>query len=299
MSDHTGNGVNWDNFHLFLAVAEKGSLRKAAASLGMSHATLSRRLNAFEKSFGVALLERRGNRYVLTEAGQDVYATSQGVNQQLNSLHLRLAGQDTRLEGQIRVTLPEILLDELAPEFIAFHELHPNIELEISAVNQLLNLHQRDADIALRVTHHPPSTLVGRRFGDFGYSICAARDLLVRYGTDDFTELPWVGWSSSLNNFQGRTYMEQHFPAMNYVARVDSPQSMTRMVLSGVGVGHLPYLIEQARDDVVRLTQVGYESAGEVWLLTHPDVRHTARFRALLDFLGARLAEYRPRWDPF
>ena len=175
----------------------------------------------------------------------------------------------------------------------------PNIELEISVANQLLNLHQRDADIALRVTHRPPSTLVGRRFGQFGYGICASHSLFARYGTDDFAELPWVGWSSSLNNFQGRTYMEQHFPHMNYVARVDSPQSMMRMVLAGVGVGHLPYLIEQARDDVVRLQEVAYESAGEVWLLTHPDVRSTARFRALLDFLGARLAEYRSKWDPF
>ena len=51
--------MNWDNFHLFLAVATEGSIRKAAASLGMSHATLSRKLSAFEQAFGVALLERR------------------------------------------------------------------------------------------------------------------------------------------------------------------------------------------------------------------------------------------------
>ncbi|MFT7653251.1 MAG: DNA-binding transcriptional LysR family regulator [Limisphaerales bacterium] len=289
--------MNWNNFHLFLAVATEGSIRKAAASLGMSHATLSRKLSAFEKAFGVALLERRGSKYILTQAGEDVFATSKGVDDKLQSLHLRLAGQDTRLEGTIRVTLSEMFLEYLAPDFGAFQKRHPDIELHIVAVNTALNLHQRDADVALRVTTNPPETLVGRRFGDFSYSACAHSGLLEAQGTADVSKLPWIGWDHSMQNYGGKMWMDEHVPDAQVIMRVDSPQAMINMVQAGVGIGHIPYIIERKMAEVSKLEGVDYRQAGELWLLTHQDIKKTARFRAFLDFLGDRLAKSQHHWD--
>lgn len=232
--------MNWNNFHLFLAVATEGSLRKEAANLSMIHATLSQKLSAFEQAFGVALLERRDSRYILTQTGQDIFATSKGIDDELHSLHLRLAGQDTRLEGSIRVTLSDIFLQYLAPDFSLFQQTQTNIELHIVAVNTSLNLHQRNADIALRVTTNPPETAVGRQFGEFAYSVYADSRLLEEQGTADMNELPWIGCNHSMQNFGAKMWMDEHAPNARVFVRVNSPQAMISMVRSGVGIGHVP-----------------------------------------------------------
>lgn len=290
--------MNWDDHYLFLNVAKHGSIRKAAQAMGISHATVSRRLAAFEENLGVKLLERRGVRYVRTPAGDDVFQTAVEANELLTALHLRIAGKDTKLEGTIRVTFSEIFMNLLAPDLADFAALNPGIELQVLSGQQALNLSQRDADVALRVSVNPPENLVGRRFGDFLYSIYASKDYLQRTGTLPLSEHSWVAWDDTLTNFAPMDWIRQNIPSNRIVARANTPKTMNELVASGIGVGQVGCLLAAAESRLVHLPDAELSSAGGVWLLTHPELRQTARIRVFLDFLGERLLNHKLLYEP-
>jgi DNA-binding transcriptional LysR family regulator len=290
--------LNWDDYHLFLQVAKHGSIRKTAQAIGISHATVSRRLSAFEGNLGVALLERRGTRYVRTTAGDDAFQTAVKVDELLTSLHLRIAGKDTRLEGVIRITFADIFIELLAPDLADFAQLHPGIELQIFSGQQTLNLSQRDADVALRISPKPPENLVGRRFGEYIYSVYGAKDYLARSGPRPLIDHDWIIWDESLVNFAPSRWIKDHIPASRIVASANTPKSMIEMVASGIGVGHVGCMQAQQDPRLEHLDNAEFQSAGGVWLLTHPDLRQTARIRVFLDFLGDRLLHHKILYEP-
>jgi DNA-binding transcriptional LysR family regulator len=292
------SSLNWDDHYLFLNVAKHGSIRKAAHAIGISHATVSRRLAAFEASMGVKLLERKGIRYVRTPAGDDVFQTALETDELFTALHLRIAGKDTKLEGTIRVTFSEIFMSLLAPDLADFAALNPGIELQVLSGQQALNLSQRDADVALRVAANPPENLVGRRFGEFLYSVYASKDYLQRTGVQPLREHSWVAWDDSLTDFAPTNWIRQNIPTDRIVARANTPKSMNELVASGIGVGQVGCLLAKDEPRLVRLPDAEFHSAGGVWLLTHPELRQTARIRAFLDFLGERLVDHKLLYEP-
>ncbi len=76
----------WDDLRLFLAVARAGSLAGAARALGVNHSTVFRRINAFEDSIGVRVFERLPSGYALTVAGEEMRATAERVEREIDRL---------------------------------------------------------------------------------------------------------------------------------------------------------------------------------------------------------------------
>ena len=69
---------NWDDLRIFLALARGGTLTTAAKALGVSHPTVSRRVQALEKQIGARLFDRLPDRFVPTGAGEELLAAYQG-----------------------------------------------------------------------------------------------------------------------------------------------------------------------------------------------------------------------------
>ena len=162
----TEQSLHWDDLRVVQAIAEAGSLSGAGRRLGASHATVFRRLNAIERRLGVALFERSRTGYAPTPAGEDLAATAARVETEVLGAERRVVGRDLRLSGSIRVTTTDtLLMGLLSPIFAGFQRAHPEIVLEVAVSNQLFNLSQRDADVAVRPSPSPPEHLVGRRVG--------------------------------------------------------------------------------------------------------------------------------------
>ncbi|WP_342774448.1 LysR family transcriptional regulator [Halomonas nitroreducens] len=92
-----------------LAIAEAGSLAGAGRRLGLSHATVIRRLNAIERRLGVGLFERGRAGYAPTAAGEELAATAAEVEAEVLEAERRLAGRDLRLSGSLRLTTTDTL----------------------------------------------------------------------------------------------------------------------------------------------------------------------------------------------
>jgi len=158
--------MDWNDVRLFLALARGGSVRAASSEAGVSHSTVARRIETFEKRLGVRLFDRLPSGYALTRAGEDALPVAKLVEEEMEGLRRRLTGRDQQLSGRIRLTAADFLATHfLMPALAEFAKRYPHIEFEIISTYVSLDLDKREADVALRFTNDPPGHLVGRCLG--------------------------------------------------------------------------------------------------------------------------------------
>ncbi|WP_245215507.1 LysR family transcriptional regulator [Pararoseomonas baculiformis] len=277
----------WDDFRLIDAVAATRNLPAAAARLGIDHSTVFRRLKAVEALLGTPLFERHRSGYTLTPAGEEMAALAARVDEDITAVTRRLSGQAPAPSGEVRIaTSDSILSDLLMPMLARFREANPAIRLDLVTGNAALNLSRRDADVAVRATDSPPETLVGRR---------AARIAWALYGVEGADqEGDWVCLGDNLAGLKVVRFARAAVPPDRLAGRFDTVLGLAHAVAAGIGVAHLPCFIGDAWPGLRRLAAPEPDYASDLWLLTHPDLRHTPRVRVLMDSLGEQIAARRP-----
>jgi DNA-binding transcriptional LysR family regulator len=290
--------LDWDDLRYLLAVARGAGLAAAARSLGVNHSTVFRRLNALEEGLGVRLFERRPTGYRPTEAGGDLVAAAERVEAEILTLDRRLAGQDARLSGSLRITAPDDIAETLLMAPIArFLATYPEIRLEVVIDNRMLSLTRREADVAVRPTLEPPETLVGRRVAQLGSAVYGARTATlagISEPGEGLGEQPWIAWDEGVGPATVGRWMARTVPRAPIVYRSNSLLNQLAACRAGLGLAVLPTFLGDAEPDLVRLLPPQAELVTDLWLLTHPDLRRTARIRACLDFLFDALKAARP-----
>jgi DNA-binding transcriptional LysR family regulator len=284
---------NWDDLRVFLAVARAGSLSGAARTLGVNHSTVFRRIGVFEETLGVRLFERLPGGYLLTPAGEALRDGALRVEEEIASLSRKVTGQDLRLSGTVRVTTIDMLAFGLLPRHIAgFRAAYPGIEIELVVGNATLNLSRREADVALRVGNTPPETLVGRRVGRLVFALYGSADYRARRPGPDLALHDWIGFDSEHEALVRR--MAHFLPQARPALRTNSMAAALAAAREGLGVAPLPCGIADLEPDLVQIAPLPDDFTLDLWLLTHEDLRRTARIRVFLDFLAEALANEAP-----
>jgi DNA-binding transcriptional LysR family regulator len=286
--------TDWSDLQFFLAVAREGSVRKAAGRLGVNHATVSRRIAAFEQRLGVHLFERLRSGYALTREGEEVLGSASRMQEEMDALERRVVGKDARLAGPIRFTLPDHMAEFLMPDLVAFTDRYPEIELEVAVSYSAFNLSEREADVALRGAQaSPPEGLVGRRVAKHASCCFASPEYLARHDlAADPPTARWLGWDD-LVPFP-RWVKESDHPHIPVRGRFNHPQLQVAAARCGAGIAKLPCFLGDAEPGLVRVPPATLDFRWTLWLLTHRDLRTTARIRAFLDFLFGVLQRERP-----
>lgn len=280
--------ANWDDLRVFLAVARTGSLSGAARSLGVNHSTVFRRIAGFEEELGVRLFERLPTGYALTPAGEETLCIVERIEADVATLDRTVIGQDLRLSGTVRLTAIDMLAFWLLPPaLLRFRAAYPGIEIDMVVGNETLNLSRRETDIALRIGNTPPETLVGRRVGRLDFAVYGSPDYCAEHPDSDLTTHDWIGFDQAHAALVRR--FEEFLPGVQPVIRSNSVACAVRLAKSGLGLAVLPCAIAGLKDDLVRIAEVPDIFGLDLWLLTHEDLRHTARIRAVLDFLATEL----------
>lgn len=291
--------LSWDDFRLVKTIAEARSLAAAATALNVNPSTVFRRLGEAEEKLGVPLFERHRTGYVPTAAGEEMVALADSFDTSATAFALRLAGREVKPSGELRITTSEsVLAYLLAPVLACFRDAYPEIRLDVVMTNQSLNLSKRDADIAVRPTDAPPENLVGRRICGMGWAIYARRP---RDGAAPPTlataleTMDWVALGDGFLHIQAAKYVRAHVPADRIVFKINSVLGLCEAVESGAGVGPLPCFQADTRPDLVRITDIVPEFNSSLWLLTHPELRHSPRVRAFMDFCAEAMTKMKAR----
>jgi DNA-binding transcriptional LysR family regulator len=277
--------LDWEDLHTVLAVADTGSLAAAARRLGVNHTTVLRRIGGFEQRLGLRLFDRLPGGYALTAGGEELVAAARGMAATVETLERRLAGQDLRLDGTLRVATADTLMASILPPLLAqFRDLHPGITIEITTANLLANLTRRDADVAIRTAPDPPETLVGRRVAGIAFAVYAAAE---------YSDHSWVAPDDSLAGTAVARWMRQAVPDAVVALRADSLVGMCRAAQAGLGLAALPCYLGDTAGGLVRVPMPTVPAETALWVLTHEDLRRTARVSAFTEFIAAALARQR------
>jgi DNA-binding transcriptional LysR family regulator len=283
--------MNWDDLHLVLAVFREGTLSGAARRLNVTHSTVFRRLGAIEEKIGVRLFERFRDGYAPTPAGETAAASAARLEDEVLTLERKLSGQDLRPSGTVRITTTDTLAAMVTRHLPAMRDLHPEIQLEIAISNAMANLTRREAEIAIRPTPAPPEILVGRRVADIAHAIYGSRAYLSRRDGKELSAHDWIGLDDALAGTVMAQWMEENLRATKFACRVDALPALRDAALAGLGLAVLPCYVGDRVAGLRRLLpRVLADARSTLWLLTHDDLKRTARIRATLDFLAKALA---------
>jgi DNA-binding transcriptional LysR family regulator len=282
--------MEWDDYRYFLAVEQSGSVLGAAKRLGVNHTTVLRRIAGLERRLGVRLFERLRTGYTPTAAGEELREAARQVEQTLIGVEHRLAGKDLQLSGAVRVTTTDTLFQSLLlPHLLAFRIQHPQIQVQVVASHQLVNLTQREVDVAIRATNQPPDNMLGRKIGIARSAVYGARAYLAEHDCAlPLAQYDWVGLDETLAHLPECHWLERSIPAARVTLRVDNLLHKVAAVKAGYGIAPLLCFLAEQEPTLVRLTEPDPLFDTDIWLLGHPDLRQVARVRAFMEFIRQR-----------
>lgn len=290
--------IPWDDFRLVRAIAETGSLAGAAEQLAVNHSTVFRRLGTLEQQLGARLFERARAGYVPTPMGEEMVRLAEHMADEVLAVERRITGQDLRPSGELRVTTNDTLLVHmLTPIFASFRQAYPEIRLDVVISNQSLSLSKRDADVAIRASDRPGDTLVGRRMASIAWGIygSAAQDIAGPLDPADLRRHDWIGFSDNLGAIKPAKWLRERVGEEKIIYRVNTVLGLAEAAAAGMGLALLPCFIAAVTPGLVQLMGRQAELESGLWLLTHPDIKATARVRTFMEHAGREIGKLRGR----
>ena len=268
---------------LLLSLVRGGNLAAAAQMAGVDTSTVFRTVQRAERSLGQRLFERSREGYRATELGQRLAEHAERIEAELEAARSVAQVREATVSGLVRISTTDTLLNGLLlPSLPTLRAKHPMLKLEITARNELANLTQREADVALRATAKPPAHLVGRHLGPIRSAVFVARTAAPKRGRDlDLAGASWIAVDEALPEHPSVRWRRKHLARVEPALRLNSVQLVFDAVRRGLGVGIAPLFLARGLDDVTAVTQPLDECETQLWLLTHPESRHLRRIQAV------------------
>lgn len=288
------SSIDWDDLRVFLAVHRAGTLRGAARTLGINHATVTRRLAQIEGALGSDLFERRPDGLVASQAGEDLLAAAERVEGELLAVQRRIVGRDDSPRGVVRLSVPPAMLRSfLARELVAFARANPGIELDVDASHSYSDLARREADVALRMADAVAEDVVALRVIRYRKAVYASPAHLgaAAGGMLDPVRHNWIGWGEDLPH--PTWTRDTPFPDLPVRHRLFSNILQLEAAKEGLGLALLPCFLGDPEPGVIRVPGTATLDGKSIWLLYHPDLRRSARVRTLIDFLAPAIQRNR------
>lgn len=284
--------MNWDDMRIVLALGRLETMSEAGAFLQLSHSTISRRVQALQESLGTRLFEYHGKAWHLTDVGRDVFDIAQRMEDQIMTIDRALVGQDDRLVGTVRLSTVDMLAISFGDLLRQFTRQFPHISLELSCTGRVVNLTKREADVVLRLQNKPDEHLVGYRLCRLEYAIYVAQSLLDELGLGEISPehwspqmIPWLVWDPAAGAKITEAWMRRNVPDAKITCALDHPSVMVDYVRQGMGAAAMPCGLFEGDPTMRRMTGRLPGFGVDMWLLTHEDLRQTARIKALMQFL--------------
>ncbi|MCC4613491.1 LysR family transcriptional regulator [Xanthomonas campestris pv. esculenti] len=173
-----------DAMRVFTAVAERSGFSAAADALDRSTASVTRQVAALEQRLGTRLLNRTTRRVSLTSAGTAYYQRCLQLLADLDDLEATIGAQALEPAGVLRVNAPVSYgIERLGALLPGFRARYPQVELDLSLTDRLVDMVEEGFDVAIRITREPAPMLIARQLGTVRLVPCAAPAYLARAGT--------------------------------------------------------------------------------------------------------------------
>jgi|LNFM01.1.fsa_nt_gb DNA-binding transcriptional LysR family regulator len=280
---------DWEDVHFFLELARLGTLSAAARSLGVTHATVGRRIAALEAILRVQLFDRHGGKFTLTTAGESAAIAAGTMADGAHAIRRMSAGPSDAVKGKVRVTATEVFGSFfLMSRMRGLVEKNPGLDIELVIQSRNLSLARRDVDLAIRHARPEGASVITRKIADYASNFYADRSYIeARRGEP----LDFIGFTDDVNGQPTALHtIRAAGNQQRYSMKVNTLFARLAAARAGLGVGIVPKFVAHQYPDLVEV-DVGVEPlVRELWLVAHPDVRAVARLRVTFDYIADAIA---------
>jgi DNA-binding transcriptional LysR family regulator len=293
--------MNLDTLRIFAKVAELASFTRAADQLGHPKARVSTAVQQLEAQLGTRLLHRTTRSVRLTQDGEQFLERCKELLADAEELQSMFQQAPSALRGRLRVDLPVgIARSIVIPRLPEFFAVHPQLALELSTTDRLVDPVHEGFDCVLRIGALRESGLVARPLGRLRLINCASPGYLRAHGVprtlEDLAGHRLVHYSPTLGGqppgweyHDGERY---RFQPMGGQITVNSSEAYEAACLAGLGLIQAPVLGLQPLIEQGLLEEVMPQATGEPMPVTllYPHRRNLSkRVQAVLDWLTQTL----------
>ncbi|WP_288380036.1 LysR family transcriptional regulator [uncultured Massilia sp.] len=290
------SNIEWELYRSFLGVMREGSLSGAARALGVAQPTVGRHVAALESALGLALFTRSQTGLLPTEAARALQPHAQAMESMAASLERTAASYGDGVRGIVRVTASEVIgIAVLPPVLAGLRARYPDLAVELVLSNQVQDLLQREADVAVRMARPVQAQLVARRVGAVVLGLHAHSDYLARRGTpadmDALARHDLIGYDRPTP--YAREALKR-WPQLGgrMAFATDSDVAQLALIRAGAGIGICQVALARRMPGLVRVLPEGFGPGLDTWVTMHEDLRDSPRCRVVFDALVEALTAH-------
>ena len=288
-----------NDLYFFVQVVDHGGFAPAARALNQPKSKLSRRVALLEERLGVRLIQRSTRRFNVTDIGQAYYAHCKAMLVEADAAQTLIDNVHAELCGTLRLACPTALLHACAGRMLVrFARRHPQVGLQIDALDRPADVIGEGFDVVLRVTPPPlaDSDLALRVLGEAPQLLVAAPSLIERHATPqqpaDLESWPSLGHGPAMERYAwkllgpgGKSLIQPHAPRFTSTDLA----VLCEAAQAGLGVAKLPTLLigDALADGNLRRVLPDWAPPPEIIHAIFPSRRGLIpAVRALLDHLA-------------
>ncbi|MCU4179972.1 LysR family transcriptional regulator [Bosea sp. BH3] len=280
--------ASWDDIRIFNAIAVSGAMALAAARLGLSEATVARRLKALERDLGVQLFMREANRLVPTAVGVELAAEARELDAAARRFAVRAQAARTHAHAPVRVTATTSISLFLTMHATALSAASGGVEINIISTRNRLDLARGEADIALRMTKVPEEPgHYAQRVGRLMQALYVRRDV-------DPETAPIISVNRETSS-RIDDYIMSYAAGRPIAARVGDSAARYESIRSAGALSMAPCFMGDADPSLRRLHPPPEQTGDNIYLVSHEVSRGRAGVAAVLGALRKLFREHQSR----
>lgn len=275
--------TNWDDLRVVVAVADQGSVAAAARVLSLNHATVLRRIAAFEERQGIRLFEKTRRGYRVSANRRALIEAIREAAQAVGQVEHMIDAERPNLYGGLRLTSTDTFCQTILPGMIKALSVELGQMIEVIADNTHLDLGRSQAHITVRPALALPPDLEGEIGAHFRFGV---------YGTEGGRDA-WLGLSGA----PGRSAAGKWLQDQGRMSEISADSFLTLAGLAAEGAGRalLPAVLGDGDPRLTRQFLVEDIPPLPIWVASHVDYARSGRLRRVRKLLVERVRDIEPR----
>ncbi|OCG13509.1 LysR family transcriptional regulator [Gilliamella sp. App6-5] len=288
---------------VFVTVVDCNSFVEAANKLNMSKQAVSRCIQSLEDRLQVRLLQRTTRKMVITYEGQTFYLQAKAIINATIEAENAISMNKVSPQGMLRINVPVSFgILYLAPLWQKFIDKYPNIELDITLSDRVVDLLEEGYDLAVRISRLENSSLISRKLATTQIIAAASPDYVAKYGMpnhpDELLNHKIIMYSQWAKKEQWHFYKDNTYDSVNLKANIycNNGDTCRQIMLQNGGISLQPDFIIGQDIKMKRLVRVLLDYNVEdlnIYAIYPSRKLLPLRTRCLIDFLIGELKYYR------
>jgi DNA-binding transcriptional LysR family regulator len=275
--------LDWDDLKVFIHVARGGGLSAAAGELGLSPATIGRRMIVLERAVARPLFVRRQSGYELTQDGSTLLAKALAMEAGVRPIEDWLAVGGER--SVVRVSAGTWSANFFSANFSRLWTPEDPFRIAFKTTEARLDIVHREVEIGVRNAPAEGANLAQRRTVTVAFAPFRSRSHMLG-GRDDWVAIAPEDAATRSARWQNAQ------PNLTVAAWANTPRTLHDLIRSGVGKGVLPCFAGDRDPDLERAGDEIAELREGQWLVMHNDDRHRPDVRTVIERMAALIAAH-------